>query len=76
MPSKGPSAGAFKRRGGRFAGTSDAEFGKFLSPEQQHLLRKRREAEQREAKRRRSLAGVVLTVAAAAAGGVWALLWL
>lgn len=54
----------------------DADAGKFLSPEQQYLLRKRREVEQRAAKRRRSLAGMGLLAAVLAGAGVaWAVGW-
>ncbi|MBP2302705.1 hypothetical protein [Azospirillum picis] len=61
-----------QRHGPRFAGNADA--GRFLSPEQQFLLKRRREVEQREAKRRRSLTGLVLAVTCVAAGVVWAAL--
>ncbi|WP_448203831.1 hypothetical protein [Azospirillum sp. sgz302134] len=54
----------------------DAELGRFLSPEQQHLLKVRRAVEQREARQRRSVAGVVLAgVLLVVAAVLWLLGW-
>lgn len=65
-----------KRRKPRFSTKLDADAGKFLSPEQQYLLRKRRDVEQREAKQRRSAVGMALVVVALAVGGAaWAFGW-
>lgn len=69
-------AAVVKRRKPRFSTIPDADAGKFLSPEQQYLLRKRRDVEQREARQRRSAIAIVVAVIAAAAGAVWALRWL
>lgn len=71
-----PSPAVLKRRAPRFSAKLDADAGKFLSPEQQYLLRKRRDVEQRAATQRRSVVGLALVAVAAAAGGVaWAFGW-
>ncbi|MCW2244304.1 hypothetical protein [Azospirillum canadense] len=65
-----------KRRGPRFSAKLDADAGKFLSPEQQYLLRKRRDVEQRAAKQRRSAVGMAIVALAAVAGGAaWGFGW-
>lgn len=72
------SAGmAAKGRGRvRYVPTPDAAAGRFLSPEQQYLLKKRREAEQREAKDRRTAFAIILVLVLLAAGAVAGLVWL
>ena len=60
----------------RYVPTADAAAGRFLSPEQQHLLKKRREAEQREAKDRRTALAIILVLVLLAAGAVAGLVWL
>ncbi|CAO3425646.1 hypothetical protein [Azospirillum endophyticum] len=72
---RGPAAGAKGRRV-RFPTTPDAAAGRFLSPEQQYLLKKRREAEQREAKDRRTALAIILALVVLAAGAVAGLVWL
>ncbi|MBP2295477.1 hypothetical protein [Azospirillum rugosum] len=70
------SSSVLKRRKPRYSAKLDADAGKFLSPEQQYLLRKRRDVEQREAKQRRSAVGLFLVAVAVAAGGAaWAFGW-
>ncbi len=71
----GTTPGA-KGRKGSFATMPDANAGRFLSPEQQFLLKKRREAELRAAKDRRAAVGIVLAVVLVLGGGVAALVWL
>lgn len=74
-PFVAPSS-VLKRRKPRFSAKLDADAGKFLSPEQQYLLRKRRDVEQREAKQRRSAVGMVVVLVVAAVGGAaWGLGW-
>lgn len=71
------TAKAAKARGRvRYAPTPDAAAGRFLSPEQQFLLKKRREAEQREAKDRRTALAIILVLVLLAAGAVAGLVWL
>ncbi|MBP2306663.1 hypothetical protein GBZ48_33810 [Azospirillum melinis] len=60
----------------RYVPTPDAAAGRFLSPEQQFLLKKRREAEQREAKDRRTAFAIILVLVLLAAGAVAGLVWL
>lgn len=60
----------------RYVPTADAAAGRFLSPEQQYLLKKRREAEQREAKDRRTALAIILVLVLLAAGAVAGLVWL
>jgi len=60
----------------RYVPTPDAAAGRFLSPEQQYLLKKRREAEQREAKDRRAAFAIILVLVLLAAGAVAGLVWL
>ena len=60
----------------RYVPTADAAAGRFLSPEQQFLLKKRREAEQREAKDRRTALAIILVLVLLAAGAVAGLVWL
>ncbi|WP_042695453.1 hypothetical protein [Azospirillum sp. B506] len=60
----------------RFMATPDAAAGRFLSPEQQYLLKKRREAEQRAAKDRRTALAIILVLVLLAAGAVAGLVWL
>ncbi|WP_372395845.1 hypothetical protein ABMY26_08490 [Azospirillum sp. HJ39] len=55
---------------------SDPNAGRFLSPEQQFLLKKRREAELRAAKDRRTAVGIVLALVLVLGGAVAALVWL
>jgi len=55
----------------------DTDAGKFLSPEQQHLLRVRREAERREARQHRTLVGLALAVIVVASTAVaWLSGWI
>lgn len=71
------TAKAAKARGRvRYVPTPDAAAGRFLSPEQQFLLKKRREAEQREAKDRRTAFAIILVLVLLAAGAVAGLVWL
>lgn len=65
-----------KGRRPSFAATPDAAAGRFLSPEQQYLLKKRREAEQREAKDRRTALAIILVLVLLVAGAVAGLVWL
>lgn len=67
---------ATKGRRPSFAATPDAAAGRFLSPEQQYLLKKRREAEQREAKDRRTAFAIILALVLLVAGAVAGLVWL
>ena len=69
----GPGA---KGRRPNFSATPDAAAGRFLSPEQQYLLKKRREAEQREARDRRTALAIILALVLVVAGAVAGLVWL
>lgn len=60
----------------RYVPTPDSAAGRFLSPEQQFLLKKRREAEQRAAKDRRTAFAIILVLVLLAAGAVAGLVWL
>ena len=55
---------------------TEVDVGKYLSPEQQYLLKVRRAAEQREAGQRRSVVGLGMAVVALVAAAVtWLLGW-
>ncbi|CAO3408254.1 hypothetical protein [Azospirillum largimobile] len=73
---RGSAQAGAKGRRPSFAATPDAAAGRFLSPEQQYLLKKRREAEQREAKDRRTALAIILALVLLVAGAVAGLVWL